>query len=185
MPSKPPLARELPLCTRFVLACLATVLLAGACGYHVAGRADTLPDSIGVIAIPTFQNATTEFKIEQYMTQAVVREFISRTRYKIVSDEAPADATLSGVVVNFLVFPVIFDPATGRATSIATLTQMRVNLRDRKTGETLYENLNFEYREHYEVSTNPDAYFEERQSALRRSSQAAARILVSAVLERF
>ncbi len=164
---------------------LAATLLTASCGYHIAGRADTLPDTIEVIAIPAFQNATTEFKIEQYMTQAVFREFISRTRYRVVSEEALADASLRGVVVNFFVYPVIFDPVTGRATSIATLTQMRLSLLDRKTGEVLYENNNFEHREHYEVSTDPDAYFEERQSALRRSSQAAARTLVSAVLERF
>ena len=114
-------------------------LLTSSCGYHIAGRADTLPDTVDVIAIPTFENATTEFKIEQYMTQAVVREFISRTRYRVVSDEALADATMRGVVINFFVYPVIFDPATARATSITTLTQMRLTLVDRKTGEILYE----------------------------------------------
>ena len=35
------------------------------CGYQLAGRADTLPDTVGVIAIPPFQNHTVEFKVEQ------------------------------------------------------------------------------------------------------------------------
>ena len=177
-----PFARSLP---SWCLLLGMAALLTSSCGYHIAGRADTLPDTVDVIAIPTFENATTEFKIEQYMTQAVVREFISRTRYRVVSDEALADATMRGVVINFFVYPVIFDPATARATSITTLTQMRLTLVDRKTGEILYENPNFEHREYYEVTTDPDAYFEERQSALRRSSQNAARTIVSAVLERF
>ncbi len=120
---KPSVSLARPLGSYYLLASLAAALLTSSCGYHVAGRADTLPDTLEVIAIPTFLNATTEFKIEQYMTQAVVREFISRTRYRVVSDEALADATMRGVVINFFVYPVIFDPATARATSITTLTQ--------------------------------------------------------------
>jgi len=164
---------------------LAVCLLAASCGYHIAGKADTLPDTIRVIAVPAFQNGSTEYKIEQYLTQAVVHEFISRTRYRVVSDESEADATLQGSVVNVHVFPAVYDPTTGRATSINTLTQVRVSLWDRKTGQLLYENPNFEHRERYEVSTDPGAFFEERQSALVRTSQATARSLVSAVLERF
>jgi hypothetical protein len=83
------------------------------------------------------------------------------------------------------VFPAVFDPVSQRATSINTLTQIRVSLVDRKTGQLLYDNPNFEYRERYEVSTDVNTYFEERQSALVRSSEATARSLVSAVLEGF
>lgn len=155
------------------------------CGYQLAGKADTLPDTVGVIAIPPFQNHTVEFKVEQHLTRAVTREFISRTRYDVVTDEALADAVLTGAVVNVLVFPIVFDAASGRATSISTITQVRVSLRDRKTDEVLYDNPNLEHRERYEVSTDPDAYFEERELALVRTSEAAARSIVSAVLERF
>ena len=166
---------------------LAAILLicASSCGYRLAGKADTLPDTIGVIAIPPFQNHTVEFKVEQHLTRAVTREFISRTRYDVVTKEELADAVLTGAVVNVLVFPAVFDPVSGRATSISTITQVRVSLRDRKTGEILYENPNLEHRERYEVSTDPDAYFEEREVALVRTSEAAARSIVSAVLERF
>jgi hypothetical protein len=155
------------------------------CGYQLAGKADTLPDTIGVIAIPPFENQTVEFKVEQHLTRAVTREFISRTRYEVVTNEALADAVLTGTVVNVMVFPIVFDATSGRATSISTITQVRVSLRDRKTGEILYDNPNLEHRERYEVSTDPDAYFEERESALVRTSEAAARSIVSAVLERF
>jgi hypothetical protein len=172
------------LCRSGVLV-LVLALLAASCGYHVGGKADTLPDTIQVIAIPAFQNATTEFKIEQFLTQAVVREFINRTRYDVVTEEANADAVMNGTVVNFFVFPVIFDPVTGRSTAIATLTQVNVSLRERRTGRVLYQNPNFEFRERYEVGTDPDRYFEERQAAVQRTSEAMARGLVSAVLEGF
>jgi len=155
------------------------------CGYRLAGKADTLPDTIGVIAIPPFQNQTVEFKIEQHLTRAVTREFISRTRYDVVTNEALADAVLTGTVVNVLVFPLVIDPRLGRATSVGTMTQIRISLRDRKTGKVLYDNPNLEHRERYEVSTDPDAYLEERELALMRTSEATARSIVSAVLERF
>ena len=160
-------------------------LLLISCGYRVVGTADTIPDTIQTIAITTFQNATTEYKIEQHLTASVVREFIARTRYQVVSDPENADATLSGTVLNFLLFPTIFDPRSGRATSIAMLTQVHVTLRDRKTGAVIYENPLMEFRERYEVSTVPEAYFEEREAALVRTSQTLARSLVSAVLSGF
>ncbi len=169
-----------------LLAILApSALLLTSCGYRVVGTADTIPDTVQTIAITTFQNATTEYKIEQHLTASIVREFIARTRFQVVSDQENADATLSGTVLNFLLFPTIFDPQSGRATSIAMLTQVHVTLRERKTGAVIYENPLMEFRERYEVSTVPEAYFEEREAALIRTSQSLARSLVSAVLSGF
>ena len=165
--------------------CLAIAFSAASCGYHLAGRADTVPDTVHTIAIPTFRNNTTEFKIEQHLTAAVAREFMTRTRYRIVSDPAEAEATLTGTVLNFFVFPVVFDPKTGRSTSVATLTQVQVALIERNTGKVIYQNPAFEYRERYEVTIDPEAYLEERQAALARTGEGLARSLVSAVLEGF
>ncbi len=169
---------------RALLASLAAVGGAG-CGYHIAGRADTIPDTIRTIAVPPFENLTTEYKIEQYLTGAVAREFISRTRYDVVYDAANADAKLEGAVIGFIAFPANFDPTTNRATTINTITQLSVKLWDNKSGAVIYQNPNLEHRERYEVSSSPEVYFEERQAALMRSSESMARTLVSAVLEGF
>ena len=168
-------------------AALAAFLLAAAasCGYRMAGGVDTLPDNIRTIAVPAFANATTEFKIEQYLTQAVVREFIARTSYNVVSDENDADALLRGTVVTFHALPQNFDPVTGRATSVTTITRVHVDLWDRVRGKSLYLNPNLEQRETYEVSADPDAFIEERGEALRRASRTMAGTLVSAILEGF
>ena len=45
------------------------VALAG-CGYHIAGRTDSLPQSIHVIAVPALENATTSYRIEQRLTSS-------------------------------------------------------------------------------------------------------------------
>lgn len=164
----------------------AALLLASAgCGYHVAGQADTIPDTVGSIAVRPFENVTTEYKIEQYLTSALTRELIARTRYDVVNREQSADAVLSGAVVQFISFPQNVDNATGRATTVATITRMQVTLTERSTGNVLYHNPNMEHRDRYEVSASPDAYFEELQAALSRSSRSMARTVVSAVLEGF
>ena len=104
-PGSVPLRSPMALLT---LAALSIAFAATSCGYRVVGSANTIPDHIQRVSVKTFQNATTEYKIEQHLTRWVVREFISRTRYQIVHDDRNADATLEGTVLNFLVFPVIF-----------------------------------------------------------------------------
>ncbi|MGA7840923.1 MAG: LPS assembly lipoprotein LptE, partial [Candidatus Acidiferrales bacterium] len=66
------------------------------CGYHVAGRAGNLPAEWTSIAIPAFKNDTTRYRVEQRFTAAVVRQFVQRTKYRIVQDPANADAVLHG-----------------------------------------------------------------------------------------
>ena len=80
------------------LALLAAPFAFAGCGYHVAGHASTLPAEWTDIAIPAFKNDTTTYRIEQRMTQAVIREFITRTKYRVVQDPSNADAVLHGEV---------------------------------------------------------------------------------------
>ena len=65
---------------------------------------------------------------------------------------------------------------------IATL---QLTLTDRTTGKVLYSTSGAEFRERYEISTNPQAYFDESGTAIRRVSRDIARAVVSAILEKF
>ncbi len=159
--------------------------LASSCGYRLVGTANTLPDSLQTIAVPAFENATAELKIEQYLTEAVVQEFLSRTNYRVTSDATNADAALRGTVVLFDAVPLNFDLSTGRATSIMTVTRLHVSLQDTSDGRELYSNPDLTHRETHEVSADPDAYLDEREAALRRASRTMASTLVSAVLSGF
>ena len=76
---------------------LLAVLSFSGCGYHTAGHAVTIPDNVQTIAIPAFVNQTQTFKIEQMLTAAVVREFVTRTHYHFVNQaDDDADATCVG-----------------------------------------------------------------------------------------
>jgi outer membrane lipopolysaccharide assembly protein LptE/RlpB len=164
---------------------VAVVLSLTACGYHTnEGVATKLPPDLRSIAIPTFENATTSYRVEQLLTQAVVHEFTSRTNYRITSSPADADAVLHGTVTATSVAPLTFDSRTGRLSSAMVVVNMRVSLLDNK-GKPLYENPSYSFRQQYEVSTEVSSFFQEQNPAVRRLSQDFARTLVSDILENY
>ncbi len=156
-----------------------------ACGYHVAGRGSQLPAEWKTLAVPALENKTTRYRIEQRLTEALVRELLARTKYRIVADESAADAVLHGEVSRVESNAVLFDAATGRATAMVVTVQLKVRLTDRATGKAQYENDNFVFREQYEISTDVSSFFEEQQPALDRLARDFASRLVSAMLENF
>lgn len=164
---------------------LTLLLLCVSCGYHTAGHAGQLPPNVVTIAVPPFKNETPTYRIEQLLTAAVVREFTTRTRYRIVSSPGDdADATLTGTVLSTTASPLSYDTSSGRAASILVVVSMKVSLSDR-SGKVLYQNPAYLFREQYEVSQDLQSFFEEDSPAFRRLSQDFARTLVSNILEGF
>jgi Lipopolysaccharide-assembly len=156
-----------------------------ACGYHVSGHADALPPAIHTLYIPAFSNLTTKYKLADSLPEALAREFISRTRYRIVSNETDADAVLHGSVNTVNVYGSVVDPTTGRASTVQISVMMQVSLVQRSTGTVLYTRPNFEWHTQYEIAGDPRAYFDESGVALDRLSKDVARSIVSAILEKF
>ena len=169
---------------RAVLAVLLTAVCGG-CGYHVAGHTDLLPASIHTICVPAFSNLTVKYRLTDHLPEAIAREFISRTRYRIVAEPEQADAVLSGAVINYLSFPTVFDPATGRASTVQFQVTMNIKLTERATGKVLYSAPNMVMKNQYEISTTTRDYFEESDTALDRMSREVARGVVSGILEHF
>src|SRR5260221_6962460 len=118
-------------------AVLALTLLTG-CGYHVAGNANLLPKDIRTIAVTPWNNASTQYKLSGFVSEAVSREMLSRTRYNVVADPGKADATLSGSIVNIFSNATVSDPATGRGTGAQVIVQVQVRL-VAKDGKVLFE----------------------------------------------
>ena len=160
-------------------------LILASCGYRFAATDTALPRTIHTVAIPAFNNLTTRYKLTDQLPEAISREFLTRTRYKIVSDPNAADAVLHGSVVNYSFNPTIFDPATGRAAYAELHVTLSVTLTERATGKVLFDRKNFDVRETYQISPNATQYFEESDPALKRAGQQVARSVVSAVLENF
>ena len=171
--------------TRLVPLALALAAGTAGCGYHVSGHADLMPKDIKTIAIPAFANATVRYKLAHLVTEDLTREFIARTRYSIVADPTQADAVLTGALVKFDPYPTIVDPASGRATGVQVVAVFQITLTDRHTGKVLFSRPGYEFRERYEISLDPQAYFDESGTAIERVSRDVARSVVTAILENF
>jgi outer membrane lipopolysaccharide assembly protein LptE/RlpB len=164
---------------------LLVVLLASltACGYHVSGHGDLMPKTIKTIAIPAFSNVTTRYKLARTLPTDIGRELLARTKYRVVADPNEADAVLTGTVHNFAAYPTI--SANGRATVVEAIVTLNLTLTNRATGAVLFNRTGAEFRERYEISIQPEAYFDESGTAMLRLSKAVARSVVSAILEKF
>lgn len=172
---------------RCVLLCV--VFLVGVacigCGYHVAGTSSALPKTVHVIAIPALENKTTSYRIEQKLTAATVHEFLARTNFRVVSNPDDGDAVLRGKVVSLEAVPLLFDTATGRATTMLVTVKCEVTLTERATEKVLYHTDNFVLRNEYEISTDLKSFFEEQDPALDRLAQDFAARLVAAIVENY
>lgn len=179
--------------------CVSVAIFLSACGYRVGGVSSNLPPGIKVIAVPALENKTNRYRVDQLMTQALIREFLARTKYRIVSSEDSADAVLRGEITSLESVPVVFNTSaqssttttstattsTAQATTMLVSVHMRVWLEERDTKKILYRNDNYLFREPYEISTNPSTFFDEQGPALDRMARDFASRLVSDVVENF
>ena len=174
-----------PLKIAAAVAALAAVVAGAGCGYRTSGRlAATLPN-VHTIAIPTFENQTFQFKIEQSLTAAIIHEFLSRTSYRVQSATDGSDAILQGIVTTVSSGPIVFDPASGRTTKVLLTVGVRVSLVDSKTRKPIRDSTDLSVREPYDVSTDPASYFAENGPAMQRLSREVAASVVSTIVENF
>jgi len=168
-----------------VVSAMCCAICADGCGYRVAGRANTLPPEIHTIAVPALVNKTQRYRIEQRMTGAVIHEFLERTKYRIVSDPTGADAVLHGEITGLDSTAVVFDPATGRATTMLIQVHMRVWLEDSASKKILFRNDKYLFRQEYQISTDIKSFFDEQDPALDRMAHDFASHVVADILESF
>jgi len=156
------------------------------CGYQTSGHAVRLPDNVHTLYVPTFDNITQTFRVEQVMTAAVVQELRSRSNFRVVTsnEDGEADATLKGLVNYTSNSPLTYDSVTGRISSSLISVGMKVSLVS-KSGKVLWENPNYFYREQYQVSRDAASFFDESNPAFLRVAHEFAKSLVSNILEAY
>lgn len=161
-------------------------LIGSGCGYHTVGHTVALPANVHTIAIPGFVSQSQTFRIEQRLTDAVVREFNARTQFHVIHDvkNDEADAILKGTVLSASSAPLAYDSQTGRAASALITVSMQVTLTDRQ-GKVLFQNPSYLFHEQYELSRDLPSFFEEDSPAVDRLSRDFARALVANILEAY
>jgi outer membrane lipopolysaccharide assembly protein LptE/RlpB len=158
--------------------------LAG-CGYHAVGSATHLPPGLKTLAVPLFTTQTNANHTEIAITDAVLREFAARTRFRVVPSDSPdADAVLHGTILKQYSAPLTYNTTTQQSSSYLITLVLAVTLKDRD-GRILYENKNYTWREQYQATSNLPTFIQEDPAAFQRLSRHFASQLVSDVLESF
>jgi outer membrane lipopolysaccharide assembly protein LptE/RlpB len=164
------------------LAALACLCLGG-CGYHTLGAAAHLPPDVKTLAVPVFATRTESNGTETALTEAVVREFLTRTRFRVTTDSGTdADAVLHGTILKQNVTPLTYNAATQQSSSFVITIVASVTL-TAHDGRVLYENKNYIYREQYQSTTDLPTFVQEDPAAIQRLSREFARQLVADILE--
>jgi outer membrane lipopolysaccharide assembly protein LptE/RlpB len=163
------------------------VLLASAltgCGYHTAGSATHIPANVRTLAVPVFATQAQAYHTEMALTQAVVRELNTRTKYRILNTADAADAVLSGTVLTQTKIPLTYDSTSGETSSYLVTITVKVALTARD-GRVLYQNDAFSYREQYQSTQDLNGSIREDPAAVNRLSRDFAQALVGDMLESF
>ena len=172
---------------RFPLAASLVLIFALAgCGYHSVNSAVHLPKTVHTLAVPTFMNHSQSYHTEVAFTNAVIREFTSRTPYKVFATDKPdvGDAVLEGSINTFQVIPLTYNIQTGQSSSYLITIGASVKILDRDK-RLLYENKTYTFRQQYQTTQDLVSFIQEDPAAVQRLSRDFAQALVSDILESF
>jgi hypothetical protein len=156
------------------------------CGYHAVGSATHLQTDVRTLSVPVFATKTETYRTETVMTDAVIREFATRTRFRVTPESSrnDPDAVLHGTILKEAVTPLTYNASTQESSSFLLTIVCSVTL-DGRDGKVLYENKNYVFRQQYQSTTDLPTFLQENPAALDRLSRDFARALVSDVLEGF
>ena len=170
-------------------ALVAAVLALSSCGYALAGRGNSLPAYIRIIAVPPFANHSAIPDLDVVLSEAVRTEFSSHGRYKVTTDVVGADAVLTATINGVRRDPVAFT-ADRQVSRYAITVSADVEFRDTKTDKVIWSNKPVQFREEYDVTTSNAsndlrAFFGQDQTALERLAKNFAKSVVTSILEAF
>jgi len=93
-----PRAGARSLAATFVVLALVAAIGAMGCGYTASPA--LLPPHLKTVAIPVFENQTSEYTLEQDITAAVIKRFVDDNHLRVV-DEHSADCIVQGKVTDY------------------------------------------------------------------------------------
>jgi hypothetical protein len=164
------------------------LVLNQACGYRVRSSIGRLPDDMKSIGIPTFKNLTNEFKIEQIITSALLKEFSSRTQCRVNSSSSGVDLVLMGEIRSLDLLPVTYRTQNVGEKTFGSAFQVTlrvgVKLIRQRDSAIIWQNDDFVFRERYMLNTNVRDFFSEENPALERLAKNFSSELASSILNR-
>jgi hypothetical protein len=158
-------------------------LVVDVCGYKPAGKGKGLPAEIKTIAVPVFQNSSLKYRVEQRFTQAVIEEILKRARgLRVTTNAEGADAILNGDIRSFRAAGSLLDER-GRTRVWDVRIVINVTLRDQRTRKILFQDPRMSFEGEYELSDDPQSFFNEENPAVDRIAKDFARAIISTIME--
>ncbi len=130
-----------------VAGALLVALAAGGCSYSPNPTA--FPTHLSTIAVPVFQNKTTQPALEEQVTQAVVDRFIKNSRLRVVGEDQ-ADLVVSGAIVTYKNAVFGFN-AREQAQEYQVIVTLSVTAKDRVKNRELWKDDNLTRTANYFV----------------------------------
>jgi hypothetical protein len=177
---------------RFRMAVAFALLPLQGCGYALVGHGVSVDPSIKRIGVPLFKDTTGKPGLDQKVTAKVVEELLKRGRFDVVQQSEGVDALVEGEVRAYQVTPVSFSGVAGDLTQTqtqATRYAIRViaAVKYTKVGEKepIWQNDTFSFSDEYDITGDPNTFFDREDQSIDRLLQNFARNLVAAMLEAF
>jgi outer membrane lipopolysaccharide assembly protein LptE/RlpB len=165
---------------KLVLIALMSVTVSG-CGYRLAARKGDVGAG-QTMAVPTFTNSTTSYRLEQRLSEAVRKELVRTTHYKVSSADM-GDVILRGEVVAYNTSPTVLDQS-GRASQYVVSVNVRVSVTEQATGKALLQNNSMELRDTFQLSPNAAEFVPEDPAAVERLANRFAAAVVASLVNR-
>lgn len=162
---------------------LLLALTVGVCGYKRAGKGKALPADIKTIAVPVFQNSSLKYRVEQRFTSAVIEEILKRARaLRVTTSTDDADAVVTGDIRSFRAVGTILD-SQGRTRVWSVRIIVSVTVRDQRRKKIIYQNPRVIFEGEYELSDDPQSFFNEENASVDRIARDFAQSIISTILE--
>lgn len=152
---------------------LITFILSG-CSYRAGRIPPPLSPNLNTLAIPIFENASSEPLIETALTEALREKFINDGRLRVVTEEK-ADLVLKGKITAYGIRTLAFD-ASDRAMEARVIVDVKVDVVKRR-GDGKPVSFELQGRSEYIVS--------ERLSQLEKAKEAAERRAFKELADKF
>ena len=131
-------------------------------------QGDLVPKTVHTIAIPAFSkyhvatNSPTTFRKPSAASSS------PGLTIKSSPIRNQADAVVRGSIINYVAYPTMIDPATGRASGLQVNVTLQVTSIERATGKVIYYAPQFRNPPALRTRHQRQTYFEESDAALDR-----------------
>jgi hypothetical protein len=142
---------------------VAIALLVSLAGCSYSPNPALFPPHLKTLAVPVFENRTTEPNLDQEVTQAVVNRFVANNRLRVVS-EGEADLVVSGAVVGYTNSVFGFN-AREQAQEYQVAVTVAVRVKDRVKNREMWADDRLVRTSNYFVVTIPGQQVQDQVTA--------------------